>query len=100
LNQTITFLIDNIFGSELELIDSILDIQEKERNKFTGDLFDKLGNKIATIRHFIDDIKSKYSTSEEKDQFLEELHSITKVIYKDVQKFEEQKILVFRLMTD
>jgi signal transduction histidine kinase len=84
-------LIENILDIELDVIDSILDIQEKERNRFTDDLFDKLGSEIATIRHFIDGIKSEDSTLEEKDQFLEKLQFITEVTYKDVQKLEKLK---------
>lgn len=84
-------LVENILCNELDIFSSILDTQEKERNKITDELFDKLGSEMATIRHFIDAIKSKDTSLKDKDEFLKKLQSLTDLTYKDVQKIEELK---------
>ncbi len=77
---------------ELDGIDAIIDAQEHERSTMADDLHDNLGSKIATLRLYIDEIRSN-SDSEisEKEQLLEKLKYLADEAYKAVRTIAHNK---------
>lgn len=79
-------------NQELNGIDAIIDAQEKERSRMANDLHDNLGSKIATIKLYIEDLKSVCADegSEMYSQF-ERLKLLADDSYKEVRKIAHNK---------
>lgn len=74
---------------ELNGIDAIITAQEEERSRIADDLHDNLGSKIATLKLYIEELKS--SNSNGKEVLIEKLKSLSDETYKEVRKIAHNK---------
>ncbi|QGY42148.1 tetratricopeptide repeat protein [Maribellus comscasis] len=74
---------------ELNGIDAIISAQEEERSRIADDLHDNLGSKIATLKLYIEELKT--SKSNGKEELIEKLKSLSDETYKEVRKIAHNK---------
>lgn len=87
-NQEITQLLKN---QELNGIDAIIAAQENERSRIADDLHDNLGSKIATLKLYIEEIRTSKNKTKEKQELLEKLKSLADETYGEIRKIAHNK---------
>lgn len=86
--QEITQILKN---QELNGIDAIITAQEEERSRIADDLHDNLGSKIATLKLYIEELKTQKSKAKEKEILEEKLKLLADETYKEVRKIAHNK---------
>ncbi len=86
--QEITQILKN---QELNGIDTIISAQEEERRRIADDLHDNLGSKIATLKLYIEEIKTQKSNTKGKKELLEKLKLLADDAYVEVRKIAHNK---------
>jgi signal transduction histidine kinase len=87
-NQEITQLLKT---QELNGIDAIIDAQEQERSHIADDLHDNLGSKMATLKLYIEEIRTSNSGKKEKEFLVDKLKTLADDTYKEVRKIAQNK---------
>lgn len=87
-HQEITQILKN---QELNGIDAIITAQEEERSRIADDLHDNLGSKIATLKLYIEELKTQKSKAKEKEILEEKLKLLADETYKEVRKIAHNK---------
>jgi len=85
-------LVERLKTQELNGIDAIIDAQEKERTRIANDLHDNLGSRIATLKLYIDDVRSpKRNNSSEQKELLKKLQILADETYHEVREIAHNK---------
>lgn len=78
-------------NQELNGIDAIISAQEEERKRIADDLHDNLGSKIATLKLYIEKIRTQKSLSKEKEEVVDKLKILADDTYREVRKIAYNK---------